>query len=502
MTTALIVGAGPTGLTLAVQLARYGVPFRIIEAAPGPQRGSRGKGLQPRSLEVFDELGIGDRILACGRLAMPVRQTGPDGTVSFGGAEPEELKNRPDIPYTTSLITPEWRVEEALRARLAELGGEVEFGTALTAFVETDAGVTATVAKGGAVRTITADWVVGADGGHSVVRKHSGIAFIGDTREDVRMLVADVAVDGLDRDWWHMWRHAEGFAALCPLPSTEIFQYQASIAPGQNPSLDLANLQATLERRTGRSDIRLHEPEWKTLWRANVRLVERYRTTRVFLAGDAAHIHSPAGGQGMNTGIQDSYNLGWKFAAVAHGATPALLDSYEAERRPIAAGVLALSDARLAETIQKHSLPLRRDASTIQLGIGYRGSALARDDRGDAAPLRAGDRAPDATGLLTADGTHRLFELTAGGRFALLSFGSAAHSAAGIATPPLGLTKLEVVADPSRPGEIADTAGQLAAAYGARAGTLVLIRPDGYIGVISDAGDATVVADYLESFAE
>src|SRR6202020_2553366 len=141
------------------------------------------------------------------------------------------------------------------------------------------------------------------------------------------------------------------------------------------PDLSLANLQAILERRTGRTDLRLQQPEWSSLWRANIRLVDRYRDGQVFLAGDAAHIHSPAGGQGMNTGIQDAYNLGWKLAAVAQGASPALLDSYEAERRPVAASVLALSNARLAHVLQERGISTRRDARTIELRVNYRGSA-------------------------------------------------------------------------------------------------------------------------------
>ena len=329
------------------------------------------------------------------------------------------MKDRPDIPYPASLITPEWRIEEALRLRLAELGGAVEFGTALGSFEQSDEAVSAVVVKGGEAETVTARWLVGCDGGHSIVRKQAGIAFEGETREEVRMIVADVEVDGLDRDAWHMWRHEEGIVSLCPLPSTDVFQYQAGIAPGQDPELSLANMQAILERRSGRTDIRLHEPEWSSLWRANIRLVDRYREGRVFLAGDAAHIHSPAGGQGMNTGIQDAHNLGWKLAAVAKGAAPALLDSYEAERRPVAAGVLALSNARLKQAIEQKGIPTRRDASTMQLGVNYRGSALARDDRDETALLRAGDRAPDATGLTTVEGERRLFDLTRGGRFTL-----------------------------------------------------------------------------------
>ena len=496
-TTVLIAGAGPTGLTLACELARRGIGFRLIEAVPGPQPGSRGKGIQPRTLEVFGDIGIAGRVLAHGQLAMPVLSTAPDGHVTRGGAEPEELKNRPDIPYTTSLITPEWRIEEALRLRLAELGGAVEFGTSLVSFEQSEEGVSAVVAKDGQAGTVTARWLAGCDGGHSIVREQAGIAFVGATHEDIRMIVADVRADGLDRDVWPMWRHEEGLVSLCPLPSTDLFQYQASIATGQDPELSLANMQTILERRTGRTDIRLHEPQWKSLWRANIRLVDHYREGRVFLAGDAAHIHSPAGGQGMNTGIQDSYNLGWKLATVAGGAAPALLDTYEAERRPVAAHVLDLSNAGLKQTMEHGDIRLRRGTSTIQLDVNYRGSALARDDRDDTAPLRAGDRAPDATELITVEGERRLFELTRGGHFTLLSFGAAPAVEAMVS----GLRTLCVVVQPEGPTDIADSKGYLARAYGAADKTLVLIRPDGYIALISDAGDLSAVSDYLAAIA-
>ncbi|MEU8634567.1 FAD-dependent oxidoreductase [Amycolatopsis sp. NPDC048633] len=487
----LIAGAGPTGLTLACELARRGVSFRLVEAAPGPRPGSRGKGIQPRTLEVFDDLGIVDRVLAAGRPAMPMRSTGPDGQVTLSSADTEV---RPDVPYPASLITPEWRVEEALRRRLAEFGGGVEFGTALDRFEQSDEGVSAVVVKDGEAETVTARRLVGCDGGHSVVRKQAGIAFEGETPETVRMIVADVEVDGLDRDAWHMWRHEEGPVTLCPLPSTGVFQYQAGIAPGQDPELSLANMQAILDRRSGRTDIRLREPEWSSLWRANVRLADRYREGRVFLAGDAAHIHSPAGGQGMNTGIQDAHNLGWKLAAVAKGASPALLDSYEAERRPVAAGVLSLSNTLFKQAIEQKGFPIRRTTRTTQLDVGYRGSVLARDDRDETAPLRAGDRAPDATGLKTVEGERRLFDLTRGGQFTLLSFGP---------TPgfPAGLRTLHVVAQPTGADDISDTEGHLADAYGAAENTLVLIRPDGHVALISDAGDVSAVSDYLAAIS-
>ncbi|WP_308211713.1 FAD-dependent monooxygenase [Actinoallomurus soli] len=422
---------------------------------------------------------------------MPIRSAALDGRTTLGGTE--TLGERPDIPYPASLVTPQWRVEEALRLRLAELGGAVEFGTALSGFEQSDESVSAVVVKGGEAETVTARRLAGCDGGHSIVRKQAGIAFEGDTREEVRMIVADVRVDGLDRDAWHMWRHEEGLLGLCPLPSTDVLQYQAGIAPGQDPEPGLANMQEIPERRSGHTGIRLHAPEWSSLWRANVRLADRYREGRVFLAGDAAHIHSPAGGQGMNTGIQDAHNLGWKLAAVAKGASPALLDSYEAERRPVAPGVLALSNARLEQALEEKGIPTRRDASTMQLNVSYRGSALARDDRDETARLRAGDRAPDATGLTTAEGERRLFDLTRGGRFTLLNFGAPTA----VAVPPAGLRTLHVVGRPTGPGDIADTEGHLTGAYGAADRTLVRIRPDGHIGLISDAGDVSALSRYL-----
>ncbi len=483
----MIVGAGPTGLTLACELARRSVPFRLIEAAPGPQPGSRGKGIQPRSLEVFDDLGIVDRVMANGVMAMPMRSTTQDGKVTMSKIGP--LPQRPDTPYPASLITPEWRIEEALRLRLAELGGAVEFDTRLVRLEQSDKEVSAFIVKGGELAVLTSQWLVGCDGGHSVVRKQTGICFEGETRDEVRMIVADVEVDGLDRDAWNMWSHQEGIASLCPLPSTSAFQFQAGIAPGQDPELSLANMQTLLERRSGRTDIRLRKPEWSSLWRANIRIVDRYREGRVFLAGDAAHIHSPAGGQGMNTGIQDAQNLGWKLAAVVKGASPVLLESYEAERRPVALGVLALSNARLQQVIEEKSLLTRRDASTMQLGISYRGSVLVRDDRDETAQLRAGDRAPDATRLMTVEGERRLFDLTRGGRFTLLNFGPATVVDVSSHT----LRSLRVVKNPVGPDELADGEGHLSRSYGATDRTLVLIRPDGYVGAISDAGDVSAI---------
>ncbi|MBI1200625.1 MAG: 3-(3-hydroxyphenyl)propionate hydroxylase [Phenylobacterium sp.] len=495
----LIAGAGPTGLMLACELARRGIAFRQIETSPAAQVGSRAKGLQPRSLEMFDNLGIVERVLEHGWLAIPMHSKTADGQVIYGGAIPDSLSRRPDIPYPASLVTPQWRTEEALRLRLRELGGTVEFGTALASFEQSEDRVTAVVVKDGVSETIQARWLVGCDGGHSVVRKQAQIAFEGEIREDVRMIIADLKVDGLDRECWHMWRHEEGSAFLCPLPSTDIFQYQASLSLGQNAETTLENLQAIFERRSGRTDIRLHDMEWSTVWRANIRLAERYRVGRAFIAGDAAHIHSPAGGQGMNTGMQDAANLGWKLAAVEKGASSALLDTYEAERRPIGAGVLSFSNARLEQSRVEGGVNVQRDESTLQLHINYRNSSLSRDDRSEDARMRAGDRAPDVTRLVTPGGERRLFDLLRGGRFTLLNFGP--RLAAPIDAAPFDLRTLNVVEQPRHSDEIAEPDGQLSRQFGAGDRTLLLIRPDGYVAVISDAGDASAITSYFASIS-
>lgn len=499
-TPVLIVGAGPTGLTLAIELAQRGIAHRIIDTAPGPRPGSRGKGLQPRTLEVFDDLGMVDQVLSAGHMAMPIRMTtrviGEGGTVTKLLA-PITFQGRSDIPYAASMIIAQWCVEEALRDRLAQLGGAVEFGTSLVSFDQAHDVVTAVLEVGDRSETVTVRWLVGADGGHSTVRKGTGIAFKGETREDVRMIVADVPVDNLDRTVWHMWRSATGPVMLCPIPSTDLFQFQAPLLPGQDPSLDLANLQTALDSRIGPSVVSLGKPKWASLWRANVRLADRYRAGRVLLAGDAAHIHSPAGGQGMNTGIQDAHNLGWKLAAVEQGVPEQLIDTYEEERRPVAEHVLALSNERLRETIDHGRISATGNADTMQLTIGYRGSTLAVDDRSideDATLARAGDRYGDVPALGTVSGDQRLFDLTRGGGWTLLRFGDADD------VEHIGpICSLQVVrcSDTSANNEIVDPDGRLAAAFAVADGALVLLRPDGFIGALSDRGDVDAIRDYL-----
>jgi len=216
----LIVGAGPTGLALACVLGRRGVAFRIIDKTAEYFAGSRGKGLQPRSLEVLEDLGAIDRILANGRFHLPFRAYDGAGVLGDHDMHADRVPT-PDVPYASPLIIPQWRVEQILRDRLAAYGGRVELSTELMGFEQERDGVTATLGRPDGIEQLVAEYMVGADGGRSFVRKELGVGFEGETWKHERMLVGDVQVDGLDREHWHSWpKHAAGWVALCPLPST------------------------------------------------------------------------------------------------------------------------------------------------------------------------------------------------------------------------------------------------------------------------------------------
>lgn len=412
----LVVGSGPTGLTLAIDLARRGVGVRIIDKSPEFPRTSRAKGPNPRSLEVLEDLGVVDAVLAAGAAPLPMRKY--RGGVAIADAEPfADQRPTPDAPYDRPRMMAQWRLEEVLRARLAEYGVRVELGAELVGLAEGEESVTATLADGGRIET---SYVAGCDGGHSAVRKLLGIPFEGRTDETQLMVCGDVEVDGLDRGFWHQWFDEDGAVMLCPIPGTRSgWWFQAGPErdeSGAPLAPSLAGFRRLFAKHTGLPADRLTEATLLSTYRVNERVAARYRVGRLLLAGDAAHVHSIAGGLGMNTGIQDAYNLGWKLARVASGlAGPALLDTYEEERLPVAAQVLDISAERLRATLEAIKKPgggldSAVGPGTNGLGGGYRWSSLAASPR--ATPLlRAGDRAPDAPCLDAATGEpRRLFE--------------------------------------------------------------------------------------------
>jgi len=490
----LIAGAGPTGLVLAAELVRRGVSCRIVDKAPAHFAGSRGKGLQPRTQEVFDDLDVLDALRAAGAPYPSLRlydgATGHADRPMFEHREPT-----PDVPYPNLLMVPQWRTEEILRERLAALGATVELGTALAGFAQDGDGVTATLTTSTGVETVRAGYLVGADGGRSTVRKALGVGFHGETMESHRALIGDVAVDGLSREVWHVWPQASGgMVSFCPMPGTDAFQFTAQLGPDDDPELTLAALRRLVAERTGRADLTLRDLTFAAPYRVNVRMVDRYRVGRAFLAGDAAHVHSPAGGQGLNTGVQDAYNLGWKLAQVLAGAPETLLDTYEEERLPVAAEVLGLSSV-----LHTRGITGRRAAETDQLGLNYRGAALAVEERTAPAGVVAGDRAPDAP----CEGAYvRLFDAFRGPHATLLAFG-ARH--AGLVDAVNGrhgdLVRAYAVVGTGVAGPcLVDAAGHVRAGYGVEPGTLVLVRPDGYIGLVTGRGEAGV-HEYLDRIA-
>lgn len=488
MSSVLIVGAGPTGLTLACDLARRGVPVRIIEKLPGFQHGSRGKSLNARSLEVLADLGVAEPLRTGGITHLPFRKY-------FNG----DLVDETDPFGDRMLFVPQWRTEQILRDKLAGYDVRVELGAELVGLTHTDDVVVATLADGG---RIEAGYLVGCDGGRSSVRKLLGVCFDGDTAQEQAMVCGDVEIDGLGGEFWYQWFDDDGAVLLCPFRGTASWQFQASPerdAAGDPVEPSLASFRRLFDRHARIPGVRLRNLTWTSTWRVNVRMVDRYRVGRVLLAGDAAHVHPIAGGLGMNTGIQDAWNLGWKLGLAATGrAGPALLDTYQEERLPVAAWTLGLSTDRMRVVLDAIKIPGQgMDAVAVPegagLGITYRRSAA---DGGCDGELQAGDRAPEAL-CHDADGTAtRLYDVFAGGYFTLLGFGSQTRGPLrDIATQAGGIVRACAV--DAGPDALADRDGNARRAYGIVGDTLVLVRPDHHVAVIATAADAGAVSGYF-----
>jgi len=494
----LIAGAGAAGLVLALDLARRGVRFRLIDKLETPFAGSRGKGIQPRTMEIFEDLGVLDDMFAKGGVYPPVRSY--DGDSVKASAIHEQRQPTPAEPYVTALMLPQWRTEEILRAHLLAAGHAPEFGTELVGFKQDADGVTAELNTPSGAQQVRARFLIGTDGGRSFVRRALEIDFAG-ISTPLRAMVADLRIDKLSRDAWHQWPKAEGgHLALCPLSGTDTFQMTAQLAEGEEPDLSDDNILRIIRQRSGNADIVLHKPIWRSVFGVSARLAERYRVGRVFIAGDAAHIHPPTGGQGLNTSIQDAYNLGWKLAAVVHGAPDALLDTYEEERRPIAAGMLEMSMAYLKAMREKQDMKRGRD--TLQLDLTYRNSSLTEKSPGATDVLQAGDRAPDAVLHDAQGGTVRLFDVLKGPHFTLLAYETEMPAFHGLCEGAKLTSKTVAAADTGTGADLVDSENHLRDAYGLSDGQLLLVRPDGYVAMVADAKEGEAVFAYLARWLE
>lgn len=407
----LVVGAGPTGLTLATLLKRSGIACLVIDKASGPSRTSKAIGLQYRVSEILAWLGLLPRFEA--RAAKQTRvnllvEGQVVTTLQLGQLAPAVSGAFAPRP----IILPQSDTEELLGAALVEAGGLVHFGTELVGLTQNDDQVEARLADGS---TIRARYLLSCEGGHSVARKLAGIAFEGKTYPH-DFIMADVAMESALRSGEaHSFLHPDGVLTAITMPGEKRWRLFIEAGAADVAEVSLDTIRALYVARTGDRQTTISDPTWLTRFKIHSRIVDHYRAGRVFLAGDAAHLHSPSGGQGITTGMQDATNLAWKLAHVLrHGAPEELLDSYEEERRPAAQAVLRATDrntnllfarGRFAKWFRDRIfLPLLATAFVqrrlvrrmSQLDQGYRGTSLAR-----AVPrtwrhgLIAGDRAPD-----------------------------------------------------------------------------------------------------------
>jgi 2-polyprenyl-6-methoxyphenol hydroxylase-like FAD-dependent oxidoreductase len=491
----LIAGAGPTGLMLACELERHGIRARIIDRNAAPATTSRALAVQARTLELFQKLGLSEVMVANGRTARHA--------VFYVHRKPRVAADFSDIdvhdtPFAMILLTSQVETERALTTRLEERGITIERSVELQRYEERDGGVQVELKHAdGTIELVQARYLAGCDGAHSAVRHGSGLAFNGAAYAQ-EFILGDMLVDwDMPQDQLTLFTGKRGILVCFPLAEKGLLRLIASRADATSdgPEPTVADFEQVFAEMTPYRP-NLHDPRWLARFRLHHRVVERYSKGRVFLAGDAAHIHSPAGGQGMNTGIQDAANLAWKLALVLHGnASETLLDSYDAERRPVGERLLRVTDRMFTlatspkratrmlrdlmmsyvapRIVNRRKLRTRAFRFLSQLAIAYRTSPIVSEsanlgDAAFAAGPRAGERAPDAPLQLEGRDTTVFAETTAA-RHHLLMFG------AGRVELPRGSESLvDVVHVPPN----ADVARQR---YGVTNVATYLIRPDGYI---------------------
>jgi 2-polyprenyl-6-methoxyphenol hydroxylase-like FAD-dependent oxidoreductase len=512
----LIVGAGPTGLTAALELSRMGVAVRLIDKREAPATTSRATGVQPRTLELFEQRGLADEMVRLGNRAQ-------FGSIYGGGKRVFRLDfSHVKSRYPFLLFISQADTERILRQAVARQGVTPEWNTELVGIgqdaLSHDASPAQAILKlaDGRLQQVAAPWLISAEGAHSLIRTTLDVQFEGHTREE-QYALGDLLVAGnLPNSDFHIFSSDHGFMALFPMGG-ERFRLMASNPLSQptkdtEPSLD--ELQRIYDQRS-HIPARFHDLTWSSWFRINSRMVSRLKVGRLLLGGDAAHIHSPAGAQGMNTGIQDMINLSWKLAMVMNGkAPPSLLDTYEADRLPVMRGVLSRTDNLttrigtqnpVVRTFFNHLGPFiggaelvqeKATAGMSQVALNYRNSSLSENHTHGGA-LRAGDRVPDMNVRLRSDS--RWVETT------LLSALDPSHLTL-VAAVPEGTTLppnlkvsvpesrfLEIAADPKDAAPFGTTFG--------KGGAAVLVRPDGYAGLTSPiSAAADHVAAYLRKW--
>lgn len=535
----LVVGAGPTGLLMASELARHGISCRIIDTLPSATTLSKALVLHPRTLEILEQLGLIGEALTNGRKVTGVN------FYARGRRLAHLSLDEIDSPYPFMLDLPQKETERILGTHLASFGLRVEWQVELLGFTQDQQSITARLHHpDGSEETLTTSWLIGCDGAHSTVRHTLNLSFTGAAYPEAWAL-AEVKVQWpLPEGEMQLFMHEDGLLAALPLRDGghRLFVETVTEAPDEkmlDPTLE--DIQRYLNK-FGPEGSTISDPGWLTAFRTHLRQVEHLRQGRVFLVGDAAHIHSPAGGQGMNTGLQDAYNLAWKLALVHQGFSPlSLLDTYEAERHPVAKAVMQTTDRILKvatlrnpamQYLRNRLFPLLMGRRVIQqrvknqisqVSMNYRKSPIVGEYTGSKSGgkrspngPRAGDRAPEVDQLALVDGTRtRLFEVLQGTKHVLLllperegnlaSWQRLEALAESISAQYGDLIKTYLVTNADRPlagsslhkAILLDPAGVLQRRYGAVTECLYLIRPDGYIGFRSYPADSVSLRNYL-----
>ncbi|MGQ0505585.1 MAG: FAD-dependent monooxygenase [Myxococcaceae bacterium] len=502
----LVVGAGPTGLTAALELKSQGVDCRLIDTAQRRSEHTRAIVVHARTLELLQRHRLASTLLSLGTTALGVSVRTKRGERARVKLEDLGVK---DSPYPYVLFISQADTEKTLEAKLSQLGAQVEWGVTLEAVEQGAEGVVSTVRHAnGRKEVIRSRFVVGADGAHSAVRKSLDLVLEGETYPQT-FLLADAELSGETQPGMlTVFLGTEGLLIIFPYKQPGRYRVMATRSSSNEAEPTLQEFQALLNAATT-TPPKIESASWLAQFRLHHRGVKRYSKGRIFLAGDAAHLHSPAGGQGMNTGIQDAVNLSWKLAMVLRGeATEGILESYHAERFPIGQQLLAVTDrmfsflsgsnrtlVRLRNAIAPRLLPplLARESMRArafrfasQLAIRYRRSPLV-EQRDQRLP-RAGDRAPDAP--MPRDGN--LLERLDGFHHTLLVFQNAGEKPGTFSGLPGWITPLIVT----------ESAEPLRDRYDAHDPTLILIRPDGHIayrqtGLNTDALQTFLNARYV-----
>ncbi len=513
-TDVLVVGAGPTGLMLANQLARRGVNPMIIDRHAGPSLQTRALAVQARTLEIYSKLGIVERALELGKV----------GTAANMWARGRRMARVPlgDIgqdlsPYPFVLMLGQDDNERIMGERLRDRGIAVQWNTELIALEQSSDHVTATLRQpDGSSRETAAAWVAGCDGAHSAVRELNGITFPGAPYEHV-FFVADTQVTGsMVPDELNVYMLLQGFHLFFPMRGTDHWRIVGILPPelrGRD-NVTFEEVVPSLRQETG-TELSFKGCSWFSTYRIHHRCASRFRDRRCFLLGDAAHIHSPVGGQGMNTGLQDAYNLAWKLALVIkRSADAAILDSYEVERIPVAQRLLETTDrlfslivsdrrtagffrTRIAARILAFAMTIERIRrfaflTISQIGIRYRESPLSETLPGLPADApHAGDRFPWLRLKSQSSGIPGdLYQNLDDTCFNLIMIGQPAPAGA---VPGLGdLMRIHAIPDdPANDRELARAQVPKPSFY--------LLRPDGHVGLAGTRYDAAAAAGYLSS---